>query len=668
MPRDLPISNGNLHINFDQRYSLRDLYFPHVGMENQTAGHPCRFGVWADGAFSWVGDPEWSLELGYEEDTLVTLVKCENLRLGLRLVCRDLVDFDRSLYIKRIELTDLRGIEREVRLFQHFDAYLYGINVGDTAYYEPANDGLIFYKGRRYLWLSCFADGVYGPSSYATGDKEKNAAEGTWRDAEDGKLSGNPIAQGSVDGVAGMHVYLPAWGEKTVYFWIAAGADYWEVRDLNKLVRERGLESFVTRTHNYWHLWVNKEPMTWGNLPQPIVDLYKRSLLTIRTQIDNRGAILAANDADILRFGRDTYSYVWPRDGALVSLALMDGGYGELTRRFFEFCAQVLHRDGYLLHKFNPDGSLGSSWHPWVGPDGEFQIPLQEDQTALVIMSLWHHFDRFRDVEFIRPLYRRLVKTAADFLTSYRDPTTRLPGLSHDLWEERRGILSYTTAAVWAGLTAASRFTECFGEHALSASYRRAAEEIRENALRYLFDYERDHFSRMINVAADGSLVRDNTLDASLCGLFQFGMLEPSHPAVVSTVRAIERRLWCKTEVGGVARYEDDHYQQVSTDVEKVPGNPWFICTLWLADWYAHQARSMAELQLPLELLEWVRSRALPSGILAEQVHPFTGEPLSVSPLTWSHATFVLSVQNYLRKYRELLTQRPRRQRGALSS
>jgi len=31
-------------------------------------------------------------------------------------------------------------------------------------------------------------------------------------------------------------------------------------------------------------------------------------------------------------------------------------------------------------------------------------------------------------------------------------------------------------------------------------------------------------------------------------------------------------------------------------------------------------------------------------------VHPETGEPLSVSPLTWSHATFIASTQRILRR------------------
>jgi len=40
--------------------------------------------------------------------------------------------------------------------------------------------------------------------------------------------------------------------------------------------------------------------------------------------------------------------------------------------------------------------------------------------------------------------------------------------------------------------------------------------------------------------------------------------------------------------------------------------------------------------------------------VMAEQVHPFTGEPVSVSPLVWSHAEFVIAVCEYLEKYREL--------------
>ena len=85
-----------------------------------------------------------------------------------------------------------------------------------------------------------------------------------------------------------------------------------------------------------------------------------------------------------------------------------------------------------------------------------------------------------------------------------------------------------------------------------------------------------------------------------------------------------------------------------------MPGNPWLICTLWLAQWYIAKAKDMKEIQEAIPILEWVASRALPSGVLAEQVHPYNNQPVSVSPLTWSHATFVTTVLEYLDKLKEI--------------
>jgi GH15 family glucan-1,4-alpha-glucosidase len=152
----------------------------------------------------------------------------------------------------------------------------------------------------------------------------------------------------------------------------------------------------------------------------------------------------------------------------------------------------------------------------------------------------------------------------------------------------------------------------------------------------------------MINRKPDGSWEVDKVIDASLAGLWQYGMYAPDDPKITATMQAIRDRLWVKTEVGGVARYENDYYHQVSQDIVNVPGNPWFITTLWLAEWYAVTAQKSSDLKPALVLLEWVAKRTLPSGVLAEQVNPHTNEPLSVSPLTWSHAAYVASVQSYI--------------------
>ena len=137
-------------------------------------------------------------------------------------------------------------------------------------------------------------------------------------------------------------------------------------------MQQRGPEFFQHRARIYWNRWVNKDNIPYGDLPDPLVTLYKQSLLILRTQIDNRGAIIAANDSDYLTFNNDTYSYMWPRDGALVAYALDLAGQPDVTRSFYKFCKDVLLPEGYLLHKYNPDKSLGSSWHPWADGEGPF--------------------------------------------------------------------------------------------------------------------------------------------------------------------------------------------------------------------------------------------------------------------------------------------------------
>jgi GH15 family glucan-1,4-alpha-glucosidase len=120
-------------------------------------------------------------------------------------------------------------------------------------------------------------------------------------------------------------------------------------------------------------------------------------------------------------------------------------------------------------------------------------------------------------------------------------------------------------------------------------------------------------------------------------------------------MQAMEDRLTVRTEVGGLARYEDDVYQQVEKqDTRAVPGNPWFVSTLWLARYHVMRAQSPEDLKRGLDLIAWAARHALPSGVMAEQLHPRTGEPLSVSPLTWSQAAYVTAVEEYLARVRRL--------------
>ena len=111
----------------DSDYQIRDVYFPYIGQENHSKGDPFRFGVWVDGNCSWMG-PEWEKDLRYHDDSLVTDVFLKNKSLGLELRCHDVVDVDLNVYIKKIEVTNLKGKDRQVRLFFCHDFHLYSYN------------------------------------------------------------------------------------------------------------------------------------------------------------------------------------------------------------------------------------------------------------------------------------------------------------------------------------------------------------------------------------------------------------------------------------------------------------------------------------------------------------------------------------------------------------
>lgn len=647
MPRDIPVGNGSLLVCFDRNYQIRDLYFPHVGQENHLGGRPCRFGVWVDGRFSWVGEG-WQRELRYEEDTLVTNVSLEHRELSLLILCRDAVDFHENIYLREIEVQNLADKEREVRLFFGQDFSISGNSVGDTAAFDPETGGVVHYKGARYF-LANAAAGEAGVTGFAVGQKDHNGREGTFRDAEDGTLSGNAIAQGSIDSVISVTLSVPPLAGGHASYWIAAGENWQVVRRLDGLVHHKTVAELVKRTADYWRLWVRKETPPLTEIPARLGQLYRRSLLVLQTQIDDGGGIVAANDSDAVNFNRDTYSYVWPRDGALTAHALDLAGYPAEAQNFYRFAARYIEPEGYLLHKYNPDGTPASSWHPWYA-GGERQLPIQEDETALVIWALWHHFVLYRDIEFIKPLYRPLIKNAADFMCSYRDPATGLPAPSYDLWEERRGILSFTVGAVFGALTAASLFCTVFGENERAARYRQVAAEIRDAATIHLWRPDVGRFCRMLS-AENGGFAVDDAADASLWGLFAFGLYHADDPRIAATFTSIRERLWLGTPSGGLARYEGDYFYRGSAEL---PGNPWFVSTLWLADYQISQAASEEEMMTAVDLLDWVADHALPSGVLPEQVDPFSGAPLSVSPLTWSHATYVMAVQHLLRRLARL--------------
>lgn len=650
--RDIPVGNGRLLVNFDDKYQIRDIYFPHAGQENHTEGFAFRFGVWADGDFSWVSADGWERDLRYLSETLVTEVTLRNQALGVEISCNDTVASHEDIFLRRIRVSNLWEKERDIRVFLHHDFRIYESNVGDTAFYDPETLSLIHYKKDRYFLVNTEPHF----SSFATGRKGTKDKKGTWIDAEDGHLQGGAMTEGSVDSTIGIHFGLGPTAVHEFHYWIAAGKSHSDVESLNAHVLHRRPEQYLGYTANYWCAWVNKNDTDLSELPPEIADFYKRCLLITHTQIDYHGAILAANDSDVTERATDHYSYLWTRDGAFVANALDMAGFSSVTRAFYDLCSRIVHPGGYFLQKYNPDGTVASGWHAaWDIAGKQRLVPIQEDETALVLWAFWHHYNIYRDIEFSHRIYRRMVISCADFMVAFRDDSLNLPKPSWNLWENQRGIHTFTCATVVAGLRAAAKFARLFAEPDRADVYESTAAEMVEAMREHLYSREKGRFLRALHLQDDRSLVPDTTVDASLFATFYFECFAPDDEMVAGTMASIIETLAVRTHVGGIARFENDDYVRVA---KKATGNPWFICTLWLADYYIAAARSAEDLEKALEILTWTVDRALPSGVLAEQLNPLTGEHVSVSPLTWAHSTFVATVINYLKKLRQFADQR----------
>jgi GH15 family glucan-1,4-alpha-glucosidase len=147
-------------------------------------------------------------------------------------------------------------------------------------------------------------------------------------------------------------------------------------------------------------------------------------------------------------------------------------------------------------------------------------------------------------------------------------------------------------------------------------------------------------FARGLLLTEEGALEIDPTVDSSAFAAFYLGVFPAENALVEGTMRAIREKLAIKTEVGGIARYENDEYHRIYED----SGNPWILCTLWLAEHELAKGNDEAA----LDLVRWVRAKGTPSMILPEQVDPHNGQHVSVAPLTWSHAQLVSVVQGCL--------------------
>ncbi len=643
------LGNGNLYLGFDPEARTREMFWPVVGLTNHVAeGTENKCLIWYNGGFHDVGGSIWHTQGKYGKGM------CFNWRFNHKLMplsvrMSDCVDPYSPVWARSISV-DCPSTDRLGLYFKQY--YHMGENTtGECGFFDPQAMRLYHYKGLYWVAIAVTlgqGSGTERLKHRKFGAVAKKRDGGVRLSPEAGEVFGRPIDHGLIESICGIACENPeenALNTLRVTYFLAFGRNRQEA----DLVLDKGLELGFTgicrRSAKYWCSRLGSdEPGCF----------YSTSIKVVTTHCDRGGGILASCDTEIMHDYRDHYRYVWPRDAAMCASSLLKSKLPEYARRYLKFCVETLPGGGFFWQRYRPDGTRGSGWHSLDLPAGE--LPVQEDEVALSLVTALDYMEETGDLDFIKETYRGFVEKAARFIQEYRTESGLLVKPSFDLWEERRGIFSFTQAVSALALMAAAKIAWALHEKRY-VEYCAAACQLVEGLAEKLSNDELGFCRGVTGPASDQDWTEDASLfmvpvflrriEALCDGFPSLPSLECTRsslkrltPRSICTWNRLEKALLVQAGANpnGIARYAGDWYWRPEGQ-HNLPGNPWFVTTAWhLISGYSLKILSKEQV---INWLDWFRRNSLGSDILAEQINGFTGAPLSVAPLIWSHSAYI---------------------------
>ena len=327
------------------------------------------------------------------------------------------------------------------------------------------------------------------------------------------------------------------------------------------------------------------------------------------------GAIVAANSTKPY-YPKEAkfYKFVWPRDASYTCMAANILGI-KVQENFFKWCmkAEGWSRTGLFYEKYYINGKKAMNH-------------FQPDQTGSVLMALWDYYKGNR--ESFRK-FENLITRSADGLCKVWDKD-HFKLVSQDLWEERlcfpdlKGDFTYSLAACSRGLL-------CANELIPNKKWTRTANEMKN----VLFAKSRDYFFRSFG------RLNDERVDASLLGLvWPFALVDAKDKRMTKTVKMIEKRI---VRDYGVYRYEDDEYGgwMYEKNIPRKKGaGYWPLLNFWMAIYYLERGSREKALRYYNKVMDDIKdSKFIPEQVFDNSIQ------VSVSPLCWSHAMFVIAAK-----------------------
>ena len=654
MARPIILSNGEMAVGMNPNGLVHDFYYPYVGLESHTSQRITnhKVGLFTDGTIHWLDDGNWQVDQHYLPGSMIGWTAATNENIGFQITFQDFVDSELNVFVRNIHVINLSDRPRAAKLYMH-QAFVIkeAVDGHDTAQYLPemkdSKSAILHYKGKRAFLVSgqnlqtgesfdSFSIGSFG--DFADGKRD-----GSWRDAEDGELSRNPVERVQTDSVLEFSLNFEAHDSVRVHYYLAAGKSMNEAkRLLNKVRKDTTLERLL-KTSQYWKKWLSPaKQLAEVRIAPQYRQSFLSSLLTMKSMMDRRGAVMASLDTEMLNYTKDAYVNCWPRDASYIFWAFLRLGYMDEVRQFFRFAADILDEDGFFYQMYCPDASMGPNSHAWM-LDGEITPPIQSDETATTLFlfakAVQHSLRHGDKLESWRELYERLARPMANFLSEFIDPATKLPRASYELWEVRFSTTTYTAAATFGALNAAADIAELFHETDNVVKWRAVATDIYENRDTF-WNSERNFFHKGFRRTEDGNMNFDDTIDlSSFYGAWAFGLFDDEK--LSTAFDTFTERFYIRDNNVGAPRFEDDDYNGHE--------NPWFITSFWLAQYQMSKSNK----ELAKKVLDWADGQIERTNILPEQLNPTNGDMLSAAPLGWSHAEFINTCLDFGNPYND---------------
>ena len=642
------IGNKNMIATFTSKGELQRMYFP--SKDNRQYINYFHTGVQInDSDLIYLHDDINNIYMQYyDTDTNVLNTEVTNTYFNLKMVQTDFVMLKENVLVKKYIFLNEGKIDLNTKFYIHSELLsdqnnFVGCKIIDNGMMQYAHD--------------------FAVSTFAKGEKiAKHQINGSKETIKRCEIHDKDYIGMSKDSSICYDIGIIKPQEKKeleICIFVDENRNVSEMEDEIDRITKIDLNKEYIQTKSYWRKYVKlhnglnlKEPK--NSYEERIFEIYKRSILLFPLLTNEEtGGIIASPEIDenFSKCGR--YAYCWPRDAVFMTKAMDILKMEKETDKFYRnFCKKTQSKNGMWEQRFFTDGKLAPCWG------------YQVDETASVVYGVYEHYKYVKSEKFLKDNLKMCEK-AVDFLKKYikdwlgidgideirkdvvkeeiEEDTKKRTGkehkyhISYDLWEMCEGIHLYSIASIYSAFDCMLKIYRELGKNISNFENNRLKEEKVKKTQRELENLQAElkkYINENLYDEQKKSYVRnteDRRMDISLIGaVTPFNVFKPKETKVSNTIECINMTL--RTYTGGYQRFEQDGYMN---------GNPWVISNLWMTLYYL----KTGEKRKAKETFDFVIKTAGKHYFLGEQIDNQTLKPNWVIGLGWSHAMFVIVLE-----------------------